>query len=123
MGAAVSVVKDAIKDMDGAKQKEGEIKEALDNMQQMTQDQLDLFYERIGWASEWWNLSFFTNLYRSNASYDAKLIPINKVLSHYQMFGVQARTTMRLVRAYKMQSKTSLPVQWLRDSPISEQTS
>lgn len=48
MGAAVSVVKDAVKDMDGAKQKEGEIKEALDNMQQMAQDQLDLFYERIG---------------------------------------------------------------------------
>ncbi|MCJ1268274.1 hypothetical protein MMC22_008161 [Lobaria immixta] len=67
MGAAVSVAKDAIKDMDGAKQKEGEIKEALDNMQQMAQDQLDFFYERIG-----------------NANYDAKLIPINKVLSHYQ---------------------------------------
>lgn len=48
MGAAISVVKDAIKDMDGAKQKEGEIKEALDNMQQMAQDQLDIFYERIG---------------------------------------------------------------------------
>ena len=47
MGAAVSVVQDQVKQIDGAKEKEGEVKEALENMRQMAQDQLEMFSARI----------------------------------------------------------------------------
>ena len=47
MGAAVSAVKNQVKQIDGAKEKEAEVKEALENMRQMAQDQLEMFNEKI----------------------------------------------------------------------------
>ncbi|MCJ1412367.1 hypothetical protein MMC19_006461 [Ptychographa xylographoides] len=67
MGAAVSVVQDQVKQIDGAKEKEGEVKEALENMRQMAQDQLEMFSARI-----------------RNKDHDAHLIPISKILNIFE---------------------------------------
>jgi hypothetical protein len=50
MGAAVSAVRDQIDKIDDAKGKEAEVKEALENMRQAAQDQLNAFNERIRYA-------------------------------------------------------------------------
>lgn len=47
MGAAVSAVRKQIEEMDDAKGKEAEVKEALENMRQTAEDQLNAFNERI----------------------------------------------------------------------------
>ncbi|QRW11899.1 hypothetical protein RhiLY_10898 [Ceratobasidium sp. AG-Ba] len=67
MGAMISEVKSQIDKMDNLKQKQDEIKEALENMQLMATDQLDLFNERI-----------------RNPGYDTHLIPISKILDNFQ---------------------------------------
>jgi len=67
MGAAVSVVKDQIKQIDGAKEKEAAVKEALENMRQMAQDQLEMFNQEI-----------------RNKDHDIHLIPISKILNSFE---------------------------------------
>ncbi|KAI9766339.1 MAG: hypothetical protein M1840_006603 [Geoglossum simile] len=67
MGAAMSVIRDQIEKMDDAKGKENEVKEALENMRQTAQDLLDAFNERI-----------------RNRDHDTHLIPISKILSHFE---------------------------------------
>ncbi|KAI8662097.1 hypothetical protein LRP88_12628 [Fusarium phalaenopsidis] len=67
MGAAVSAVRDQIEKIDDAKGKEAEIREALENMRQTAQDLLDAFNERI-----------------RNRDHDTHLIPISKILNHFE---------------------------------------
>ncbi|KAK4211497.1 hypothetical protein QBC37DRAFT_426769 [Rhypophila decipiens] len=67
MGAAVSAIRDQIDKIDDAKGKEAEIKEALENMRQTAQDLLDGFNERI-----------------RNRDHDTHLIPISKILNHFE---------------------------------------
>jgi len=47
MGAAISSVRDQIEKADDAKGKEAEVKEALENMRQTAEDQLNAFNDRI----------------------------------------------------------------------------
>ncbi|KAF5017829.1 hypothetical protein F66182_10211 [Fusarium sp. NRRL 66182] len=67
MGAAVSAIRDQVDKADDAKGKEAEIKEALENMRQTAQDLLDQFNERI-----------------RNSEHDTHLIPISKILNHFE---------------------------------------
>ncbi|CAE6463196.1 unnamed protein product [Rhizoctonia solani] len=67
MGAAISEVKNQIERIDGAKEKEQEIKEALENMRLMASDQLEAFNQRI-----------------RNRDADTHLIPISKILSSFE---------------------------------------
>lgn len=80
-----NTVSDMVKKFDGSEKKENAAKEALEMMNQMAQDHLERFYEQIECA-----IPVFpedepmANFYSRSDSKDAKLIPIKRVLSHYQ---------------------------------------
>ena len=52
MGAAISAIKHMVEEADDAKGKEKEIKEAIENMRVMAQDQLSMFNERIRFVTQ-----------------------------------------------------------------------
>ncbi|KAF5610420.1 hypothetical protein F25303_14532 [Fusarium sp. NRRL 25303] len=84
MGAAVSAIRDQVDKADDAKGKEAEIKEALENMRQTAQDILDNFNER-----------------NRNSEHDTHLIPISKILNHFEYIQCTSSKTDNMGPAIK----------------------